>query len=400
MFEGLKMSVEDIKKEIKTLLKDISILSDKTSKEDTEEIINGISASILVGTECHEISYIPLNPELMVYCFREILGFKVERHIFEKMDYIIEFDYKGTFASIQHAKLSYSLYIAAKYKNEFLEILDKTKPMLEQLFLLLAEQSLSTDDFSMKNEAPEYLSKLFFYQNRIETLENRRKIVAEKLHGQYDVVKTEYGKCMTPKGQNYLNTLSKEIEYDIEAYIDTFYSAIEHILTMLYAFVAGTGVSFYKDYLRSTKWTWKEKIKSVSGSSYPTDIVDKLDKIKEVYRNHNAHGSFSREMMAYINIPNFGRYPIYIGKTYLKGFAEGESDSVTFDMYVSAKKTFCDFIGFLDLHFPIPMIFIRSGLPIPTDTSLYMNGIISKEDAQEFITKMYYEIDNQSNMEW
>lgn len=83
-----------------------------------------------------------------------------------------------------------------------------------------------------------------------------------------------------------------------------------------------------------------------------------------------------------------------------KGFAEGESDSITFDMYVSAKKTFCDFIGFLDSHFPIPMIFIRSGLPIPTDTSLYMNGINSKEDAQEFIDKMNYEIDNQFNMDW
>ena len=150
------MSIEGEKNKIKSLLKDISKVSEKTLKEDTEEIINGISASILAGTECHEISYIPLNPELMVYCFREILGFKVERHIFEKMDYIIEFDYKGTFASIQHAKLSYSLYIATKYKNEFLEILDKTKPMIEQLFLLLAEQSLSIDDFSMKNEAPEY----------------------------------------------------------------------------------------------------------------------------------------------------------------------------------------------------------------------------------------------------
>lgn len=394
------MSIEDKINEIKSLLKDISKLSDKTSKEETEEIINGISAAILAGTECHEISYIPLNPELMVYCFREILGFKVERHIFEKMDYIIEFDYKGTFASIQHAKLSYSLNIAAKYKTEFLAILDKTKPLIEQLFLLLAEQSLSADDFSMKNEAPEYLSKLDFYQNRIEVLENRRKNITEKLHGQYDVIKLECGVCWTPKGQKYLNTLSKEIEYDIEAYIDTFYSAIEHILTMLYAFVAGTGISFYRDYLRSTRCTWKDKIKNVCGSSYPTDIVDRLDKIKEVYRNHNAHGSFSREMMAYIQIPNFGRYPIYIGKTYLKGFAEGESDSITFDMYVSAKKTFCDFIDFLDSHFPIPMIFIRSGLPIPTDTSLYMNGINSKEDAQEFIDKMNYEIDNQFNMDW
>jgi hypothetical protein len=43
---------------------------------------------------------------------------------------------------------------------------------------------------------------------------------------------------------------------------------------------------------------------------------------------------------------------------------------------------------------------IRSGLPIPTDTSLYMNGITSKEDAEEFVDKMWYEIYNQFNMDW
>lgn len=394
------MSIEDVKNDIRDLLADVNHVSDKTLKEGTEEIVNGISATLLSENEHHELAIIPLEPDLVAYCFSEILGFKVERRIFEKIDYIIEFDYKGTFASIRHSKLSYRLNIAAKYKTEFLITLEKTKPLMEQLFILLAEQSLSTDDFSMKNEAPEYLSKLEFYQKRIEVLEDRRKIITEKLHGQYDVIKLERGECWKPKGQEYLSNLSKEIEYDIEAYIDTFYSAIEHILTMLYPFIAGTGISFYKDYLRNTKWTWKAKIDSVCGSTVPTDIVDKLDKIKEVYRNHNAHGAFSREMMAYIQIPNFGRFPIYIGKKYLKGFAEGESDSVTFDMYLSAKKTFCDFIGFLDSHFSIPMLMIRSGLPIPTDTSLYMNGITSKEDAEEFVDKMWYEIYNQFNMDW
>lgn len=294
------MSIETVKNDIKNLLSDISQVSDKTSKENTEEIINGITAAILVANEHSEFVNIPLEPDLMAYCFSEVLGFKVVRRIFEKMDYIIEFDYKGTFASIQHSKLSYRLNIVTKYKMEFLIMLEKVKPLIEQLFILLAEQSLSTDDFSMKNEAPEYLSKLKFYQERIEVLENRRELITEKLYGKYDVIKLERGECWKPKGQEYLSNLSKEIEYDIEAYIDTFYSAIEHILTMLYPFVSGTSISFYADYLRNTRWTWKAKINDVCGSSMSTDIVDKLDKIKEVYRNHNAHGGFSREMMAYI----------------------------------------------------------------------------------------------------
>ena len=171
------MSIEDVKNDIRDLLADVNQVSDKTLKEGTEEIVNGISATILSENEHHELAIIPLEPDLVAYCFSEILGFKVERRIFEKIDYIIEFDYKGTFASIRHSKLSYRLNIVAKYKTEFLITLEKTKPLMEQLFILLAEQSLSTDDFSMKNEAPEYLSKLEFYQNRIESLENRRDLI-------------------------------------------------------------------------------------------------------------------------------------------------------------------------------------------------------------------------------
>lgn len=132
----------------------------------------------------------------------------------------------------------------------------------------------------------------------------------------------------------------------------------------------------------------------------PEEIVSELRRIKEVYRNHNAHGGFSREMMAYVQIPNFGRFPMYVGKEYLKGFINGYSDTISHQMYLDAKRVFNAFWSYLDTQFEIPMMFIRSGLAIPVNTEIYTNGIETREQAEWTIEKMWYDIDNQSNMDW
>ena len=46
------------------------------------------------------------------------------------------------------------------------------------------------------------------------------------------------------------------------------------------------------------------------------------------------------------------------------------------------------------------MMFIRSGLAIPIDTERYTDGVETKEQAEWAIEKMWYDIDNQSNMDW
>ncbi|RHU49363.1 hypothetical protein DXD11_11605 [Coprococcus sp. TF11-13] len=125
-----------------------------------------------------------------------------------------------------------------------------------------------------------------------------------------------------------------------------------------------------------------------------------MKRIKEVYRNHNAHGAFSREMMAYVNIPDFGSYPMYIGKKYLKGFIDNEDDKVSFETYVNVKKVFTEFWTILRENYEILMMFISSGLPIPVDTKIYMDSVKDRNEAEMRIEKLWYDIDNQSNMDW
>lgn len=132
----------------------------------------------------------------------------------------------------------------------------------------------------------------------------------------------------------------------------------------------------------------------------PEVIIAELKRIKEVYRNHNAHGGFSREMMAYVQIPHFGRYPMYIGKEYLRGFVDGHSDTISYAMYLHSKEVFCRFWETLDDKFTIPMMFIRSGLPISVDTSRYTKDINTVQQAEWRIEKMLFDIDNQIDMDW
>lgn len=384
------MDIIAVTSQIKSLLKEISTVSDQTQRNNDN---------------CAVIQYAenPLEPNLLAYCFDIILGFDVRYKIAEKVNYIIDFDYKGTFATVGHYKMSYRLSVDKKYKEEIISVFSQVRPLLEQLFMLIGEQALANNDFSMKNEAPEYFSKLSFYETRIEKLEQRKHIVQDKCRGKYNVVKYDRGHtCMTPMGQDYLHSLHNEITYDIEAYIDTFFSALEHVLTLLYPFTNMPSLekSYYRNYIRNTKWAWDVKICDICGALMPEEIVSELRRIKEVYRNHNAHGGFSREMMAYVQIPNFGRFPMYVGKEYLKGFINGYSDTISHQMYLDAKRVFNAFWSYLDTQFEIPMMFIRSGLAIPVNTEIYTNGIEKREQAEWTIEKMWYDIDNQSNMDW
>ena len=239
MTEEIKQekTVEYLTEEIRELLKDISVINANTQRNDDQ---------------CVDINFFenPLDPNLLAYCFDVILGFDVRYRIYEKVNYIIDFDYKGTLASARHFKMSYRLSVQKQYRDEIIATFEKVHLLLEQLFILIGEQALRNNDFSMKNESCDYFSKLKFYENRIESLVCRKKTIEEKCRGKYDITEIDGKyKCMRMKGSDYLIALESEITYDIEAYIDTFFSALEHVLTLLYPFTDNfsAGKSYYSN---------------------------------------------------------------------------------------------------------------------------------------------------------
>lgn len=376
-------------------------------EEEIRQILSGVKElnQLTIKTEnLVEIGYFenPLNPSLLAYCFDVILGFDVKYRIAEKVNYIIEFDYKGTYAKVGHYKLSYRLFIDQEFRSEIIAVFDKIKPLLEQDFLSRGEKAFLSNQFTMVNETPNYFEKLRFYEERIESLKERHDIIREKTKGQCNTVKVGKVTHSTPKCQDYLRRMNNEMIYDIDAYIDSFFSALEHVLTLLYPFTPAfpSSKSYYKAYIQNTKWIWTRKIKDVFGERIPDSLIDDLKRIKEVYRNHHTHGGFSREMMAYVQIPSFGRYPMYIGKEYLKGFIDGIQNEITYKTYRMAKTVFSAFWELLHREFTLPMMFVESGLPIPVETNTYTRNITSEQEAQFRIEELLYDIDNQYNMDW
>lgn len=384
----MEKNMDSILMELKETLKDFKIINEKTYK----------------GNENVKIDYMenPLNPNLLSYCFKNVLGFEVYFRIAEKVNYIIEFDYKSTYAKAENKKMSYAIYVDEKYKTEIIEILENVKTLLEQLFTSIGEHALLNNKIYMKNEAPEYFEKINFLENKIEQLNRNKNNISKKLNGQFDEIKQEGYIVWRSKGSDYLHKLNLELIYNIEAYIDTFYSALEHVLTLLFPFTNNflSEHSYYKSFIRNTRWAWDAKVNDVCKNIISDKLFQELRRVKEVYRNHNAHGGFSREMMAYVQITDFGAYPLYIGKKYLKGFLDNDEDKISYEMYECIKEIFNEFWTMLKKNFEIPMMIIDSGLPIPVDTKIYMENIKGKDDAELFIQKQWYDIDNQSNMDW
>ncbi len=162
-------------KQIKELLKGFSKVSGTTKKNKDKWIV---------------IDYYknPLNPYLLSYCFDYILDFDVEYRIFEKVNYIIEFDYKGTFARVEHYKLDYELHIEKQFKKEIIEIFKRIKLLLSRTFQEFGKIALEKNEFTMENEYFYYHEKFRFYQDRIINLEKRRVIVEKNSKGQCEII--------------------------------------------------------------------------------------------------------------------------------------------------------------------------------------------------------------------
>lgn len=252
--------------EIKNILKDIAVVNNVIHYDKSNYVkINSLE--------------IPLNPHLLAYCFDEILGFNVEYRISEKTNYIIKFDYKGTFVSVEHRKLNYCLFVQKQYRYEIIDCFEKVRKPLERLFLLIGEQCLKVNDFTMENESYHYFSKLNFYETRIEELAHRKEIIEKNSPGKFEIIECNgKDKLVVKKIADYLVRLENEITYDIQTYIDTFFSALEHVLTLLYPFTNKFTLDnpYHKDYIQNTSWHWETKIRDNCGELMPKKITNEL----------------------------------------------------------------------------------------------------------------------------
>jgi hypothetical protein len=374
--------IEKIKEEIKSLLGEFTVANGESRNTELE----------FIGSEVN-----PLNPDLMAYCFDEILGFNVCYRIAEKVNYCIDFKYKDSYGYILHKKMSYKLFIQTKYKDEILDILSNVRSLLEQLFTEISISSIAKNNFTMKNEFYYFDEKFKFYKNKIYELNEYLGTIGPSKPVNYiDFLNGVRDENNFKRRQTHL-----EIQYSIEVYIDTFFSFAEHVLTLLYPFLRDFNSNdSYGNYLYNSRWNWMKKIEDIFGHRIDEKLTSSLREIKEIYRNRNAHGFFSRELEVYVGIDNFGQFPLYIGKNYLKGFVDDYDLSLDYNKFLEIDEKFVAFFKSLDELFQLPMMYIRSGLPVQANIKEILKEITSKESLNDYLDRYSYELDNQINMDW
>lgn len=263
----------DYKEQLRITLKNIKPINE-TSKKPSE-----INDGVITMQEN------PLDPHLFSYCFDNILQFDVKYKIFEKINYDIEFDYKGCFCSAIHKKLGFYVYINQKYKQEFIELLTQSREILSKFFQELGKTALNENKFTMENEYYLFKEKFDFFSNKIYDLENEKEIFKTEKEEEIESIKDTltklrfYSECNQIERQYLL-----EEKYAIETYIDTFYSFLEHILTLLYPFTPNFDLSdsYSKRKIHNPRWTWDKKFIDVLGNdSKSTKYLGELREIKE-----------------------------------------------------------------------------------------------------------------------
>lgn len=366
-----------------------------------------------------EINYdkIPLNSDLMYYLFNDILGFKINRRIAEKVDYNFYFQFKEHFARIRHSKFKYKMFVETDIKDEVIDILTKVKHLIEKAFLKYSEDAVNKNLYSLPNYSEMYIDKINLVESNILKNQNQKTTFLDTQSmntqgnntntNQYDDIDTEMEKEIKDIKFDFdidilhynkdLMKLDNEISFLTEFYIDCQFSYLEHICSLLFPITPA-----YNPEVEFTLYLdndWRRKITSICNNSNDiNEIITELSYIKEVYRNRFSHGMFSREKEIHIQIHNFGMYPLWVGKK-VRGFRDS-IEKLNFKDFEKTKKTFERFFELLKSIYAIQFELIDNNVPTFLDTSIYGDSLSELNKCKKFVEEYWYFNDNNINMDW
>lgn len=356
----------------------------------------------------------PIEPHLMSYIFDAILGFNVCYRPFEKVNYQISFKYKEKLGCISHFKLSYTLHIDKTVENEVLNILKEVNELFEKALLEYSQEVVKKNQYSLPNYYNDYSKKIHIIEKNIEKI--KRKINKKTILKDRDIkmlidsgeadkfIEIDHGNCkeirfptteICKKYDKIIYSLREELSYTIELYIDNYFSLLEHLLVLLFPMTSKYDEN--EEFSKYLEYDWRRKIEKLS-NKYMNEL-DELSRIKELYRNRFAHGFFSREKIVHIRIPNYGMYPLWIGKRYCQGYS-GTTNELTYEIYKETKKTFDEFTNKIIKDYMLQFNIIIAGIPSFLQKSLYKDALIDEEKNRNWIDKYWYDQDNMINMDW
>lgn len=334
-----------------------------------------------------------LEPNIVRYFFKNILGFNIEIAPIEKVYFCFSFYYKENLCYISCLKLSYNIYCSNHIKDELFETFEEINNLIENAFINFCDTQIRNNEYILPNDLKFFNDNLAFIEEKIIKYNS---IIDNTGVDRFEHKIEKHENCTTSYTIDRLAFEVKDLSLSILNYIDLQFSKIEHLISLLYPLLYNVKIED-KPFSFFLTLDYRSKIQKCF-PKIDKEILDDLSTIKEVHRNRFSHGLFSKEKVLDINIPNFGNYYMSVGKK-VKGFKSYKT-SYNYEDFMSFKNIFNKLYDYLNNNFPLQMKLINEHISVNLNYEEYKNVFDNEENTNYYINKYFYIVDMMTNMDW
>lgn len=310
----------------------------------------------------------------------------------EKLRWEIPFYYKNFSCAFALKKFGLRLYIRHdtaeqsdlnKISNEIINKIQKAILRVEKTLLTpFADQQIKNGHVTIANHYHTFKNRYFYFREKAEKISKQEKRASH--------LKSRDMKAIV-KSMNDSFRRKNELFYNTIAMLDAYFSYLEHFFILSKPLIQGNAqlVEFISLF-------WSDKYKrlfDIQSNSTAKSFYDKLNAIKERFRNFFAHGGFEKGGASlYIHIPKIGAIPAQFSKV---------KSSPHFDFFPIQENSLSDMCKEIDdfekwLRSDESVLrqaikYVESGLDIPCDKkSLSKIQVAMKsDDTLESLVEYY-----------
>lgn len=310
----------------------------------------------------------------------------------EKVAWEIPIKFKGVPFVLTHTKFGFGIASNESKKRQVKTIafeamvcIHKAIPFAEELIQPHIKELVQNGAITLHSQYDKIRKRYLFFRQKAK-LEFKK--AAEKAHD-----KTAY-------------RYEERAAYYSTAMLDAYFSMLEHILVLLFPFARHINQSEVNiESLIGESWKPKFKmILPIAQDPEANKFLQRLDKIKEEYRNPLAHGYFLRDGHSFdLHFDNLGAIPLVLTNTRKKvNYNFQYPDPTTFGDICKCFDEFDHFLLTSD-RTRYGMKYILKDLPVAFDAETvrtYKEYSTSEKEFQSFMDHVEMTMVNAWNMDW
>ena len=324
----------------------------------------------------------------------------------EKVAWEIPIKYKGMPFMLAHRKFGFSITANDEGDEinalgiELIENMHKAIPYAEKLVEPDIRALIQKGEISIDNQYSSILLRYQFFR------ENAKKEFKKKNLGKNFKINHEGGvRAAINSYQKYLKIVNAKY-YFITAMLDAYFSLLEHTFVLLLPFIP-TPLSDDINLETFIGYNWKQKYKLIfplTKDKTALQLLEKLDKIKEEFRNPMSHGYLLKDGNSfYVHFKNLGAIPVTLTRSERNVKYSFEAKlHFTFEDICKCFDQFDKYLKTSDTT-KYGMQYIKHELLISFDersSKQYKKHMTSVTTFQKYVEKMLRMHDDAGNMDW